>query len=131
MRSANVERKTAETSVAIELNLDGSGVADIKTGIGFFDHMLILLTKHGQFDLKVDCQGDLMVDGHHSVEDIGITLGMAFAKALADKKGIKLATSEIQDYQLVKAKEYDRLADTLRQSLDMEYIYEIMGVASE
>jgi len=88
MRSAKVERKTAETSVAVELNLDGSGAADIKTGIGFFDHMLILLAKHGQMDLTVACQGDLEVDGHHSVEDIGITLGMAFAQALADKKGI-------------------------------------------
>ena len=87
-RTAEVTRETAETQVSVKLNLDGSGKAEIQTGIGFFDHMLNLLAAHGQFDLQVVCNGDLDVDGHHSVEDIGITLGKAFAEALGAKEGI-------------------------------------------
>ena len=87
-RAAAVERRTAETGIRLALHLDGSGEADIHTGIGFFDHMLNLLAAHGQFDLQVVCNGDLDVDGHHSVEDIGITLGKAFAEALGAKEGI-------------------------------------------
>ena len=87
-RTAEVTRETAETQVSVKLNLDGSGKAEIQTGIGFFDHMLNLLAAHGQFDLQVVCNGDLDVDGHHSVEDIGITLGKAFAEALGAKDGI-------------------------------------------
>ncbi len=89
MRTAAVERKTTETSISLELNIDGDGQADIATGIGFFDHMLTLWAKHGLFDLKIKAAGDLHVDGHHLVEDTGIVLGQAFAGALKDKAGIK------------------------------------------
>lgn len=88
MRKAAINRKTMETDVRLKLNIDGSGKSDITTGIGFFDHMLTLFTKHGLFDLTLQCEGDLIVDGHHSVEDIGISLGKAFAEALGDKQGI-------------------------------------------
>lgn len=88
MRKAEVNRSTGETQVQLYLDLDGSGWSEIDTGIGFMDHMLVLLAKHAGFDLKVKCQGDVYVDDHHSVEDIGISLGLAFAKALGDKQGI-------------------------------------------
>lgn len=88
IRTAAVERKTAETAVKLVLNLDGIGKGVIDSGIGFFDHMLNLLMAHGLFDLTLACDGDLEVDGHHSVEDIGIALGDAFRKAVGDKKGI-------------------------------------------
>lgn len=88
IRTAAVERKTAETAVKLVLNLDGTGKGVIDSGIGFFDHMLNLMMAHGLFDLTLVCDGDLDVDGHHSVEDIGIALGDAFQKALDDKKGI-------------------------------------------
>lgn len=87
-RESSVKRETAETSIGLKLNLDGSGQAMIDSGIGFFDHMLNLMTAHGLLDLEVRCDGDLEVDGHHSVEDIGIALGDAFKEALGDKKGI-------------------------------------------
>ncbi|MGB9780165.1 imidazoleglycerol-phosphate dehydratase HisB [Caldanaerobacter sp.] len=89
MRKAEVKRKTAETDIYVELNIDGKGSYDIKTGIGFFDHMLSLFAKHGLFDLKVIAKGDLEVDTHHTVEDVGIVLGTAFLKASGDKKSIK------------------------------------------
>lgn len=89
MRQAEIVRKTAETDIAVKINLDGEGTSEIATGIGFFDHMLILFSKHGFFDTVIKCNGDLTVDGHHTVEDIGIVLGQAFAKALGDKAGIK------------------------------------------
>ena len=88
MRIAEIKRKTSETDVSIELNLDGSGKSEIDSGVGFLDHMLQLFASHGRFDLKVKCTGDTWVDYHHSTEDIGIALGEAFAKALGDKKGI-------------------------------------------
>lgn len=88
IRTAAVERKTAETAVKLALNLDGSGKGVIDSGIGFFDHMLNLMTAHGLFDLTLTCDGDLEVDGHHSVEDIGIALGEALKKAVGDKKSI-------------------------------------------
>jgi imidazoleglycerol-phosphate dehydratase len=87
-RSATVARKTQETDITLELILDGSGMADVRTGIGFFDHMLTLLSKYGFFDFTLRCEGDLMVDAHHTVEDVGICLGKAFADALGDKEGI-------------------------------------------
>jgi len=89
MRSAEINRKTAETDIALTLELDGKGTSDISTGVGFLDHMLTLFAKHGKFDLTVKCEGDTYVDDHHTVEDIGIALGEAFAKALGDKKGIR------------------------------------------
>ena len=89
MREAQISRKTAETDVFVKINLDGTGVNEISTGIGFLDHMLVLFAKHGRFDLTVKCDGDLEVDGHHTTEDIGIALGQAFKEALGDKKGIK------------------------------------------
>ncbi len=91
MRKAIVERKTKETDIIIELNIDGSGKSKISTGIKFLDHMLNLFAKHGSFDLTLKAKGDLEVDQHHTVEDVGITLGDAFKKALLDKKGINRA----------------------------------------
>lgn len=88
MRTADIRRDTRETRIQLSLNLDGTGKADIATGVGFLDHMLELFARHGDFDLTVRCQGDTQVDGHHSVEDIGICLGRAFAEALGDKRGI-------------------------------------------
>lgn len=88
-RSAEISRTTKETDITVKLNLDGTGKSKISTGIGFFDHMLEGFAKHGFFDLEVTCKGDLQVDGHHTVEDIGIVLGQAIAKAVGDKKGIK------------------------------------------
>ena len=88
-RQATVTRKTQETNIKISLNLDGTGVSNIETGIGFFDHMLTGFAKHGLYDMDVRGSGDLEVDGHHTVEDTGIVLGQAIAQALGDKKGIK------------------------------------------
>jgi imidazoleglycerol-phosphate dehydratase len=87
-RIAEKNRATKETDVFVRINLDGSGQAKIATGIGFLDHMLDLFAKHGLFDLQVTCAGDLHIDDHHSIEDIGLTLGQAFAEALGDKQGI-------------------------------------------
>ena len=89
MRQAEVSRKTAETNIRVALNLDGSGQSKLATGIGFLDHMLDQIARHGLIDLDVQCEGDLHIDGHHTVEDIGITLGQAMAKAAGDKKGIR------------------------------------------
>lgn len=88
MRQATVNRATAETKIALSLNLDGSGKSEICTGVGFLDHMLTLLARHAGYDLTVQCEGDTYVDDHHSVEDIGIVLGQAFCEALGDKGGI-------------------------------------------
>ena len=88
MRSGNVMRETKETKIDLTIDLDGSGRADVESGIGFFNHMLTLFAAHGRFDLVLNCDGDIEVDGHHSVEDIGIALGQAVQKALGDKKGI-------------------------------------------
>lgn len=88
MRNSQINRKTAETDITLTLNLDGTGVSEIDTGVGFLDHMLTLLARHGRFDLTVKCAGDTQVDDHHSVEDIGICLGKAFSQALGDKRGI-------------------------------------------
>ena len=87
-RTATISRTTKETNIALSLNLDGSGQGNVNTGVQFLDHMLLLFAKHGLFDLDVSCQGDLGVDAHHSVEDIGICLGLAFEKALGDKSGL-------------------------------------------
>jgi len=89
MRTAKIERKTKETAIAVELSLDGTGASEIATGIGFFDHMLDSFARHGAFDLKIAAKGDLHVDMHHTVEDVGICIGQAFAKALGDHKGIR------------------------------------------
>ena len=88
MRQGEIQRKTTETDVQVDLKLDGSGESTVDTGIGFFDHMLTLFARHGLFDLTVNCRGDLAVDGHHSVEDVGIALGEAVRRALGDKAGI-------------------------------------------
>ncbi len=87
-RTAEKQRTTRETDVRVKLDLDGQGEAKIATGIGFLDHMLELFARHGLFDLEVDCKGDLHIDAHHSIEDIALTIGQAFADALGDKKGI-------------------------------------------
>ena len=88
MRTANTERKTKETQIALRLDLDGTGRAKIDTGVGFFDHMLELLTVHGRFDVTLVCKGDLHVDAHHTVEDVGIALGGCVRAALGEKRGI-------------------------------------------
>ncbi len=88
-RTAQIDRKTAETKIQLSLNLDGSGQSDISTGVGFFDHMLDLFCRHGCIDLKVHAEGDLHVDAHHTVEDVGICLGKALKEALGDKQGIR------------------------------------------
>ena len=87
-RYGEIKRQTAETNISLQIDLDGTGQGKISSGIGFFDHMLNLMTAHGQLDLTLTCQGDLNVDGHHSVEDIGIALGEAFKQAIGDKRGI-------------------------------------------
>lgn len=88
MRTASVTRKTSETDITLSLNLDGGGNSEIRSGNGFFDHMLTLLARHARFDLNVSCIGDINVDFHHSAEDIGISLGQALKKALGDKRGV-------------------------------------------
>jgi len=88
-RTSEVSRNTAETRITVRVNLDGTGQAKLATGIGFFDHMLDQIARHGLIDLEIDAQGDLHIDGHHTVEDVGITLGQAVAKAVGDKKGIR------------------------------------------
>jgi imidazoleglycerol-phosphate dehydratase len=88
-RAADVQRNTSETRIRVRVNLDGTGVAVLSTGIGFFDHMLDQIARHGLIDLEIHAQGDLHIDGHHTVEDVGITLGQAFAQAVGDKKGIR------------------------------------------
>ena len=89
MRQGSCNRETTETKVEVSILLDGGGKADVNTGVGFFDHMLTLLAKHGLFDLKVNCKGDLEVDAHHTVEDVGLCLGSAIKQALGNKAGIK------------------------------------------
>ena len=89
MRQAEVERNTQETRITVHLNLDGSGRSKLSTGIGFFDHMLDQIARHGLIDLTVHAEGDLHIDGHHTVEDVGIAIGQALTKAIGDKKGIR------------------------------------------
>src|SRR5207249_11030940 len=88
-RAATADRKTTETQIALSVNVDGSGRATLATGIPFLDHMLDQVARHGMFDLDIEAQGDLHIDAHHTVEDVGITLGQAFTKALSDKRGIR------------------------------------------
>ena len=89
MRTAEVERNTKETQIRVKLNLDGKGVAKLATGIPFLEHMLDQVARHGMVDLDIEAKGDLHIDAHHTVEDIGITLGQAFAKAIGDKSGVR------------------------------------------
>ena len=88
MRLAEINRKTAETDISLKLNIDGTGESTIDTGCGFLDHMLTLFARHGRFDLTLTCKGDVHVDYHHTVEDVGIALGEAFYNALGDKRGV-------------------------------------------
>ena len=88
-RVATVQRNTAETQISVRINLDGNGVSSLSTGIGFFDHMLDQIARHGLIDLDIQAKGDLHIDGHHTVEDVGITLGQAFAQAVGDKRGLR------------------------------------------
>jgi imidazoleglycerol-phosphate dehydratase len=88
-RHGDVTRNTAETQIRVALNLDGSGISKLATGVGFFDHMLDQIARHGLIDLDIDAKGDLHIDGHHTVEDVGITLGQAIAQAVGDKRGLR------------------------------------------
>ena len=88
-RLASVQRNTAETQISVRINLDGNGTASLSTGIGFFDHMLDQIARHGLIDLDIQAKGDLHIDGHHTVEDVGITLGQAVAQAVGDKRGLR------------------------------------------
>lgn len=88
-RIAEVRRDTLETQIRVRIDLDGTGASSLSTGIGFFDHMLDQVARHGMFDIEVEAKGDLHIDGHHTVEDVGITLGQAFAKAVGDKRGLR------------------------------------------
>ncbi|MDA3847087.1 MAG: imidazoleglycerol-phosphate dehydratase HisB [Vallitaleaceae bacterium] len=94
-RTAHINRQTKETSIDLEFNVDGTGLSTLDTGVGFFDHMLTHIAKHGFFDLTVKCIGDLIIDSHHTIEDIGIVLGQSISKALDDKEGIKRYGSSI------------------------------------
>src|SRR5438105_2835951 len=87
-RTASISRQTKETQIKLSLNLDGSGISSVRSGVGFFDHMIDLLTRHSLMDLTIDARGDLQVDAHHTVEDVGIVLGQALEKSLGDKRGI-------------------------------------------
>ena len=89
MRTAQITRKTNETDIQLSLNLDGRGESSIESGVGFLDHMLTLLSRHGRMDLELTCRGDTYVDDHHTVEDIGIAIGQAFAQALGEKRGVR------------------------------------------
>src|SRR3982751_4443027 len=89
MREAQVTRNTLETQIAVKLNLDGVGKSKLMTGVGFFDHMLDQVARHGMVDLEVQAKGDLHIDAHHTVEDVGITFGQAFSQAIGDKKGVR------------------------------------------
>ncbi|NBX56589.1 MAG: imidazoleglycerol-phosphate dehydratase, partial [Betaproteobacteria bacterium] len=88
-RTAEVRRDTKETQIQVRINLDGTGQSELSTGIGFFDHMLDQIARHGLIDLRIQAKGDLHIDGHHTVEDVGIALGQAVAQAVGDKKGIR------------------------------------------
>ena len=94
MRKASIERSTTETRISVAVDLDGSGAYDIKTGVGFFDHMMEQLARHSLIDIRIEAQGDLHIDSHHTVEDAGIALGQAIAKALGDRKGIRRYASQ-------------------------------------
>lgn len=121
MRTSSVARKTNETDIRLSLNLDGTGKSTVESGVGFLDHMLTLLARHGGLDLDVTCHGDTQVDDHHSVEDIGIVLGQAFAHALGDKRGITRYGSCLlpMDEALVLAAVDLSGRDTLRCALNI------------
>ena len=104
-RRASIDRETAETTIHVELDVDGTGRADVSTGIGFYDHMLTAFAKHGRFDLTLSCSGDLEVDAHHTMEDCGIALGTAFDRALGDRAGlVRMGDSTVPlDEALVQA----------------------------
>ena len=89
MRTAEVSRNTLETQITVSINLDGNGTSDLNSGLGFLDHMLDQIARHGMMDISIQAKGDLHIDAHHTVEDIGITLGQAFTRALGDKKGLR------------------------------------------
>ena len=128
-RRATIERETKETKIAIELNIDGTGTGDISTGVGMFDHMLEQIARHGRFDLKVQAAGDLHVDEHHTVEDVGVVLGQAFAEALGDRKGIVRMAQAIvpmdEALGLVAIDFSGRGRAVIEASFDKEYINEM------
>lgn len=143
-RKAKVTRKTTETDITLELNLDGSGSNDMKTSIPFFDHMLSLLAKHGLFDLKVRAKGDVEVDFHHTVEDVGLCLGEALKKAIGDKSGIRRYGSadvpmmdslstvvlDISGRPYFRFNSTEHLMKSSKKGLDMSLIKEFMTALS-
>ena len=129
MRIATIERETRETQIKIELNIDGTGICRISTGVGMFDHMLEQLGKHGRFDLKLHAKGDLHVDEHHTVEDVGIVLGQAFVEALGERKGVVRMAHAIvpmgEALGLVAVDLSGRGYASVEVSFDKEYINEL------
>ena len=129
-RNADIHRKTGETDVHVSVGLDGMGVSEIDTGIGFFDHMLTLFASHGLFDLTVKCDGDIEVDGHHSVEDIGIAMGQAFHAALGEKRGIAIGEERGILTGIEKAN-LDNARNMLADNLAVERIARYTGLPLE
>ena len=129
MRTASVARKTNETDIRLSLNLDGTGKSTVESGVGFLDHMLTLLARHGGLDLDVTCHGDTQVDDHHSVEDIGIAMGDAFAQALGDKRGInRYASLHLPMDEAGRGGYYDGLEIPTEKigTFDTQLVYEFM-----
>ncbi|MBM3132841.1 MAG: imidazoleglycerol-phosphate dehydratase HisB [Chloroflexi bacterium] len=129
LRTASITRETKETKIDLEVNIDGTGVSEIKTGVGMFDHMLEQLAKHGRFDLKVQARGDLHVDEHHTIEDVGVVLGQAFARALGERKGVvRMAHAVVpmdEALALVAVDLSGRGYAEIEASFDKEYINEL------
>ena len=119
-RTSKISRKTNETSIEVSINLDGTGKADIATGVGFFDHMLEQLAKHSLIDMTIKCDGDLHIDAHHTVEDAGITLGQALKETIGDKKGIR------------RYGHFDLVMDEARSSVSLDFFKpRLSGVGRE
>lgn len=129
-RQATVARKTKETDISVTLKLDGTGVADVHSGIGFLDHMLCALAKHARFDLTLKCEGDLHIDDHHSVEDCGLVLGMAFKKALGEPRGIARFGDAFAPLDEALARAVVDISGRAHSSIDLQLKREMLGQLS-